>query len=82
MNHIIGYDRGGFYYCRKCGYYCKVKYTKNDIGISDFDVAFRDRNIYEKIINNYKCNSNNENIDINEHLPYDCAERTSNKLLN
>ena len=48
MNHIIGYDRGGLYYCRLCGLHCKVKYTKADVGIADFEVAFRDRKIYEK----------------------------------
>ena len=85
MTHIISYDRGGFYYCRLCGYHCKVKYTKHDIGISDFDVAFRDRKIYEEIINNYVCNNTSidyNNININNHLPYDCANRTHDKLLN
>ena len=83
MNHIIGYDRGGLYYCRLCGLHCKVKYTKADVGIADFEVAFRDRKIYEEKINNYPCNSSidYQNIDVNQHLPYDCYSRTRDKLI-
>ena len=83
MTHIIAYDRGGLYYCRLCGLHCKVKYSKADIGIADFEVAFRDRRSYEEKINNYLCNNSidYQNIDVNQNLPYDCYSRMQDKLI-
>ena len=80
-SHSIAYDRGNMFYCQTCGLWCSIRIDAKDVGLADFQVAARDKGVYETRFDCFPCIPNRAELSDPNLMPYDGEVREEAKQI-